>query len=168
MRKGIPILLSMVLALILCSCGTIRNHQILEQQSGTTLTTSIGGKIFRINKTGDLPNVVGGSDIWGGQVDKGYIDLRLVGIEGASLELEVLEVDRTSSETTLDRYNLRNNNALVAVDNRINIGNQESTKPYTIKFNTANQKELVFGDVKVIFVSIQPYSVQYLLEQKNH
>ena len=67
----ITLTISVLINVVLSGCGTIRSHRHLEQPLGTSLTTGIGGTIFRLNKTGDLPNAFGGRDIWGGKIDKG-------------------------------------------------------------------------------------------------
>ena len=141
-------------------CGTINSHRIMEQPVNTTLSAGIGSEIFRLNKLGDLPNVYGGRDIQGGKVDKGFSEMRLIGIEGPVLTLEVLDVSKASTETVMDRYN---RNAVMAVDvhNNVNIGNSETAKPTIIKFDTSKQKEIVIAGVKVTFNSVQSYSVEY-------
>ena len=148
-------------------CATIRSHRSLEQPTGATLTTGIGGTVFRLNKTGDLPNAFGGRDIWGGKVDKGFAEMKLAGIEGAVLMLEILEINRQSSETVMDRYKpFANRNAAINMDvhNTINIGNQELPRPYLVNFDTAKQREIVISGIRVTFSEVQPYSVRYSLE----
>jgi hypothetical protein len=149
------------------SCGTIRNHRHLEQPTGAVLTTGIGSTVFRLNKIGDLPNAFGGRDIWGGKVDKGFAEMKLADIDGTVLTLEILEINRQSSETVMDRYKpFANRNAAVSVgvNNTINIGNQEQPRSYVVKFDTARQREIVIGGIRVTFSEVQPYSVQYSLE----
>jgi hypothetical protein len=151
----------------LSGCGTIRSHRHIEQPLGSSLTTGIGGTIFRLNKTGDLPNAFGGRDIWGGKIDKGFAEMKLAGIEGTVLTLEIIEINKQSSETVMDRYKpFQNRNAAVSVDvdNTVTIGNQEHPKPYVVKFDTTKQKDIVISGVRVTFVEVQPYSVQYTLE----
>ena len=90
--------------------------------------------------------------------------MRLIGIEGPVLTLEVLDVSKASTETVMDRYKpFANRNAVMAVDvqNNINIGNSEAAKPTIIKFDTSKQKEIVIAGVKVTFNSVQSYSVEY-------
>lgn len=155
-----------IVSLSMSGCGTIRSHRNLEQPMGSVLTTGIGGTVFRLNKTGDLPNAFGGRDIWGGKIDKGFAEMKLVGIEGTVLMLEIIEVNKHSSETVMDRYKpFQNRNAVVNVDvdNTITIGNQEQPKPYIVKFDTAKQKDIAIGGVRVTFSEVQPYSVQYSL-----
>jgi hypothetical protein len=93
--------------------------------------------------------------------------MKLVGIEGTVLILEITEVSKHSSETVMDRYKpFENRNAAinVDVDNIITMGNQEQTKPCIVRFDTTKQKDIVISGVRVTFSEVQPYSVQYSLE----
>lgn len=165
--QTLVLLIFIMLNLWLSGCGTIRSHRNLEQPTGAILTTGIGGTVFRLNKTGDLPNAFGGRDIWGGKIDKGFAEMKLAGIERTILVLEVIEVNRQSSETTMDRYKPfqnRNAHVTVDVDNTITIGNQEQPKPHVVRFDTAKQKDIVISDIRVTFCEVQPYTVQYSLE----
>ncbi len=147
--------------------GTIRSHHKLEQPTGSVLTTGVGGTVFRLNKTGDLPNVYGGRDFWGGKINKGFAEMKLAGIEGSVLVLEIIDVNKHSPETTMDRYKpFMNQNALIDVDveNTITIGNQQQAKPYIVRFDTAKQRDIVISSIRVIISEVQPYSIQYSLE----
>ena len=155
-----------IVSLSMYGCGTIRSHRNLEQPMESVLTTGIGGTVFRLNKTGDLPNAFGGRDIWGGKTDKGFAEMKLAGIEETVLILEIIEVNKHSSETVMDRYKPfqnRNTAVNVDVDNTITIGNQEQPKPYIVRFDTAKQRDITIGGVRVTFSVVQPYSVQYSL-----
>lgn len=159
-------ILSLALAALLAGCSTIRTHREIQQPLESVLTTGVGGTIFRLNKIGDLPNAFGGRDIWGGKVDKGFAQMKLAGIDGDILTLEVLDINRQSSETTMDRYKPFQRNTMMNVDvqNTITIGSQDSQKPYEIMFDTKKQKDIVISGIRVTFIDVQPYSVQYTLE----
>tara|TARA_Y100000031_G_scaffold7960_1_gene9019 strand:- start:1869 stop:2399 length:531 start_codon:yes stop_codon:yes gene_type:complete len=149
--------------------GTIRSHHKLEQPTGSVLTTGVGGTVFRLNKTGDLPNVYGGRDFWGGKINKGFAEMKLAGIEGSVLVLEIIDVNKHSSETTMDRYNEYmpfKQNAVINVDvvNTTTIGNQQQAKPYIVRFDTDKQSDIVISSIRVIISEVQPYSIQYSLE----
>ena len=60
----------------------------------------------------------------------------------------------------------QNRDAAVAVnvENNVNIGTQPlEAAPSVIKFDTSKQKEIVVGGIRVTFLEVQPYSVQYML-----
>lgn len=165
MTKGFTWALIAIFSVLNVGCGTIRNHRILEEPQSTTLTTSIGGTIFRLNKSGDLPNAFGGRDIWGGKVDKGHAEMKLVGIKGAVLVLEVIDVNKSSSETTMDRYEPFAANPAVTVhmETNVSLGDNSRAKPYVFEFDTKVQKDIVIAGIRVTFLEVQPYSILYTL-----
>lgn len=147
-------------------CAEIRTNRQLEQPVGAALSSGIGGTLFRLNKVGDLPNAFGGRDIWGGKVDKGFAEMKLVGIEGQTLVVDVIDVNRQSTETVMDRYKPFQRNAVVNVDvqNTIVMGADQSSRPYRINLDTTKQRDIVISGVRVTFVEVQSYSVRYTLE----
>ena len=106
------------------ACGTIRSHRQVDQPLGPQLTTGIGGTVFRMNKLSDLPNAFGGRDIYGGKVDRGFAEIKLVGIEDQTLVLDIVDVNRQSSETTMERRKdlMRPGVASVDVQQSVNVG----------------------------------------------
>ncbi len=160
-------LILLTASLFSTGCATVRSHRTLLQPSDVTLTAGVGSTLFRLNKTGDLPNAFGGRDIWGGKVDKGYAEMKLLAIDGSVLTLAIVDIDKQSTETVMDRYKpFQNRNAAVAVnvENKVNIGAQPlEAAPSVIKFDTSKQKEIVVGGIRVAFLEVQPYSVQYML-----
>ena len=156
---------SVFVIVLLTACGTIRSHRQLEQPLGAQLTSGIGGTLFRLNKIGDLPNAFGGRDIWGGKVDKGFAEVKLVGIEDQTLLLDVIDLNRQSSETTMDRYKPFNRSAVsVDIQQSMNVAAGEAPRPYRVRLDTSKQQDIVISGIRVKFVSIQPYSVRYTLE----
>lgn len=132
-----------------------------------TLTTGIGGTIFRLNKVGDLPNAYGRRDIYGGKVDKGFSELKLMAIKDQILTLEVTDLNKSSSETTMDRYKPFNQNAVISaqVQNNIQLGAVDNApQSQRFDFDLNKQKEFVVSGIKVYFLNVQPYSIEYRLE----
>ena len=156
----------LAIALLATGRGAIRTHRQLEQPLGAQLTSGIGGTLFRLNKTGDLPNAFGGRDIWGGKVDKGFAEMKLVGIEDQTVVLNVIDINRQSSETTMDRYKPFQRSAVVGVDvqQSIALGQGETPKPYRIRLDTRPQQDIVISGIRVKFIQVQPYSVRYTIE----
>ena len=110
----------------------------LNQTLDKELYASVGSVIFRLDRTSDLPNVLGGADIYGGKIDGGYSEVRLIGVEAELLIFESVDIFKNSTENTLQRYvNLDQgtNNTTV------NIGNSDINKqgpepiPRTIELN---------------------------------
>jgi len=148
------------------ACGTIRSHRQVDQPLGPQLTTGIGGTVFRLNKLSDLPNVFGARDIYGGKVDRGFAEMKLVGIEEQTLVLDIVDVNRQSSDTTMERYKhlMRPGVATVDVQQSVNVGGAQAPPPTRIHLDTRKQRDIVISGIRVNFMEVQPYSVRYTLE----
>lgn len=159
----------MVASIAISGCAAVKQpiqtYHNFEQPLATTLTTGVGGIIFHMSKSADLPNVMGGKDIWGGKVDKGYAEIKLVGIEGSVLVLEIMDTNSQASETALDRNMMyKAYKAYQAISDDKKDTKQEQPKSNILRFDTAKQKEIVISGVKVTFLDVQPYSVSYALQ----
>ena len=156
----------MVVLSLMAACGAIRSHRQVDQALGPQLTTGIGGTVFRLNKLSDLPNAFGGRDIYGGKVDRGFAEIKLVGIEDQILVLDVIDVNRQSSETTMERYKhlMRPGVANVDVQQSVNMGGSQGPKPTRIHLDTRKQRDIVISGIKINFLEVQPYSVRYTIE----
>jgi hypothetical protein len=152
--------------LLTAGCGTIRSHRQVEQPLGSQLVSGVGGTLFRLNKLGDLPNAFGGRDIWGGKIDKGFAEVRLVGIEDQTLILEVIDFSRHSSETTMDRYKPFQRRGLFNVDvqQSVTVGPGESLTPYRVRLDVSKQKDIVIAGIRLRVLEVQPHAVRYQLE----
>jgi len=156
---------SLIAALSLTvACGTIRSYRQIEQPLGPQLTTGIGGTLFRLNKLSDLPNAYGGRDIWGGKVDRGFAEVKLAGIEDQTLILDVIDVSRQSSETTMDRYKPFQQRGVVNVDIQQSITLGSGSAPTRIHLDTRKQRDIVISGIRVNVLEVQSYSVRYSLE----
>jgi hypothetical protein len=159
---------SLLLAALIftAACGAIRLHRQVDQPLGPQLTSGIGGTLFRLNKLGDLPNAYGGRDIWGGKVDRGFAEMKLVGIEDQMLILDVVDVSRQSAETTMDRYKPFQQRGVVNVDvqQSVTLDASQAPTPTRIRLDTRKQRDIVISGIRVNFVEVQPYSVRYTLE----
>ena len=169
-RVSFAIALGFAVVILELGCGQIRTNRQLEQPVSTTLTTGVGGTLFRLNKVGDLPNAFGGRDIWGGKTDKGFAEMRLAGIEGSTLLLDVIDVNRQSTETVMDRYKPFRRNALVNVDlqNTVNMEGKQSQRPFRNSLDTAKQRDVVISGIRITFAEVQPYSIRYTIEDVQH
>ena len=157
-----------MLVCCLASCASIREYRDFEQPLGSQLEVSVGGVMLRMNRLSDLPNVFGGRDIYGGKVDRGFAEIRLVAIEGTTLVLEVADIRMRSSETTLDRYKVFEKPSAIDVDVNVNQSvASDSTgapKSYVVRLDTQQQRDFVVAGARVTFQSVQPYSVRYVVE----
>ena len=147
-------------------CGAVRSHRQIDQPVGPHLTTAIGGTIFRLNKSSDLPNAAGNRDILGGKIDRGFAEIKLAGIEQDTLIIDVVDFNRQSAETTMDRYKAFQQAGVVNVDvqQSVSSGTTQTIAPSRIRLDTRKQREIVISGVKVIFLEVHLYSVSYWLQ----
>ena len=157
-KSILAIMLSFII--IVAGCGAIRSHRIIEQPTGQTLSTGIGGTIYRLNKVGDLPNAYGGRDIWGGKTNRGFAEVKLIGIDGAVLTLEVTDISINSTETVMDRYKPF---ADVDVSANVTLGGSSVPESRVTKLDTAKQSYLNIAGVRVTFTDVSEYNVQYTI-----
>lgn len=158
-----------VMAMVLAGCATIQNYNKLEQPEEKILTASIGSTIFRMNKSTDLPNVFGKADLYGGKVDRGYTELKFKGIkENGNLILQIIDINRSSTETTMDRYKPFDQTKVnVSASNTINVGETSAPDQTVFEFDPKKEKNLVIGGVSVTFIEVTSYSVKYKLNKQN-
>jgi hypothetical protein len=100
------LLLSTLLTFVLFSgCATIQTYEILQQPTNETLRTHINGVVFRVGRSSDLPNAFGKADVFGGKVDRGYLELRYVGLAAdGRILLRLTDLETRSTATTMSRY----------------------------------------------------------------
>jgi uncharacterized protein YceK len=152
--------------LVLAGCATVREHHITAEPLNTPLTASVGSTLLRVNKKGDLPNAWGAKDIWGGKVDKGYAEVKLVGIRNQRyVDLVAFDVSRDSTETAMDRYRPFDRSlAHVNVSQNIQIGGSPTEAGIPVTIDTAKEHFYILEGVKLTLLQVNPSSLSYTLE----
>jgi hypothetical protein len=127
-------------SLLLASCvsvtGEIKNYEVIRQKLNTELYSAIGSVIFRLDRSSDLPNVVGGADIYGGKVDNGFSQVVFSGVENTLLNFTLEDVFMDSTETTMDRYK----DLMVVPANNSTVVNVKSSESSNV--NTQNSRNI--------------------------
>jgi len=139
----------------------IREYRVVVQPVGTELTASIGSSLFRLNKLSDLPNAYGGRDIYEGKVDRGYAEVKLVGIRDAQfIEIVAYDLNRNSDETTMDRYAAFGS----GISQSIEIGGSSKADGISVTIDTSQESEYVLSGIRIKFLEVRPSSVVYIVE----
>ena len=144
-------------AAILAGCGTIENHEQLSQPTGKDLETYVGGLIFKVNRSRDLPNAFGRADLFGGKVFAGYTELRYQGVtDDGRVILRITELETHSTETTMSRYGQSSGSF------------SEILPPNTtqLAFDATKEKDLLIAGVRVTFVEFTPLKLRYELQSE--
>jgi hypothetical protein len=152
----------------------------LAQTPNSDLEASIGGVVFRVNRTSALPNAFGKPDIFGRKIDHGFVELRYKGQSPDGLLMfQLTDVDTISNETTMNRTprEITTTRAQVSALGISASGTQQSTTirteagktealppdttPFTI--DPAKKKEFKIGDVTVQISQADELSLKYRL-----
>lgn len=89
----------------LSGCASIETYEDLVQPLSQPLETYVGGVVFKIKRSSDLPNAFGAADIFGGKVDGGSAQLWYQGRdENGHLRFRLTDIQTESNETTMTRY----------------------------------------------------------------
>ena len=107
-----------------------------------------------------MPNAFGGRDIYGGKVDRGFAEAKLLRItSNRFVQLQVFDLSKDSAETTMDRYRPG-----VAVSQTVNIGASASTDGIVVTIDTATEPYYVLAGVKITFIRVGKSAVVYTLQ----
>jgi hypothetical protein len=174
---NIKTMILVLAAAFVAGCGTIQEHNQVAQPTGRDLDTYIGGTIFKVSRTKDLPNAFGRADLFGGKVFAGYTELRYQGLtDDGKILLRVTEIETHSSETTMSRYGQSTGSYHGYSDGYGNVsgsltvhnppqGSTEILPPNTTQFafDISKEKELVIAGVRVSFIEVKPQSLRFRL-----
>ena len=90
--------------------------------------------------------------------------MRLAGIEGSTLLLDIVDINRQPTETVIERYKVFQQNALMNIDVQNTINSGSSFRPTRMKLDTAKQRDVVISGIRITFVDVQPYNIRYTIE----
>lgn len=81
-----------------------KQHALVSQPLDEELYTSVGDNLVRVTIKEPLPNAFGGSDIFGRKREKGFVEVRFMGMtEDGHAVFRRRSVDVVSNETTTSR-----------------------------------------------------------------
>lgn len=151
----------MTILVLFIGCGsTIQNYSALNKDENKELVASKGSSLFRIDKSSDLPNAFGKADIYGGKVDKGFTEVKLIDIiDNKLLKLYIVDLSKNSSETTMDRYGAKTS---INVSAQINNG-QNYDNGNVVLFDTTKDNFIVVGDIKLEVIKVTSFNLYYKL-----
>jgi len=151
--------------LLLISCATIQDYRLLSHPTGEELRASVGSTLFRLDKQSDLPNVVGKADVYGGKVNRGYTEVKLLKIIGKMyVTLLVCGLSLQSTETVMDRYVIPSNSHSTNVSTNVNIGtNGSGTGGIAVEIDTEEESIYTVSGVSIEITNIRGSSIDYVL-----
>lgn len=152
-----------IISVFFVGCGgAIQNYSILNKQQDKELIASKGSILFRVDKSSDLPNAFGKADIYGGKVDRGFTEVKLIDIiDNKILKLSIVDISKNSSQTTMDRYGKQN---LITVSTQINSQNNYDNANIVL-FDTTKDNFLIVGDIKLTIIKTTSFNLYYKLSK---
>jgi hypothetical protein len=93
-----------LLVALLAACAPIRERSSSLEPVGQELIASIGDPILRVARTENMPNLVGGSDIFGRRRPTGYAEIRYYGLDRSGQPIfGRIDTEIRSNETTMSQ-----------------------------------------------------------------
>lgn len=93
---------------IMTACAPVSQTSTLNKPSGAQGYASVGDVLFRVDAKESLPNAFGGADVFGRTRDRGFSELRYMGLNTAKQPVfRRRDVDIMTNETTMNRSGLR-------------------------------------------------------------
>ncbi len=170
----------LVILFILQGCSSIQEYERLIQPTDTALQTYVGGTVFKIERSSDLPNAVGKADMWGGKIDRGFLELRYQGVsDDGRLVFHVTDVQTKSNETSMSRYGSDQSTFNARSYGNSTYGNittyrrPDGQTIYLAPNSTAfaidsdEQEEFRIGNVMVRIIEATPVGLTYIITESK-
>lgn len=178
-----------IFSLLMLGCSQIQHYENVSKPLESQQTAALGSELYRINKTRDLPNAFGKADVWGGKVNKGYSELRFMGLtDDGKIIFRLTDVDIESNESVFTRYgtssstinsnttanaSIYGNTAYGSANTNTTVSHYEKPKatitqlpPNTVEFifNPAD-KNLPLEGITIEILEVKAYSISYVLHK---
>ena len=152
----------------------------INRPLGEEIYTSIGDNVVRVTVREPLPNAFGGSDIFGRKREKGFVELRYMGMtEDGRGVFRRRSVDIVSNETTMSRsqsmlgrssINQSGSGANAAIINEASDGaGMQVLAPDTIEFalDLGKSKTITVEDYVIQIKSFDAGGVSFVLAKRK-
>ena len=93
----------LLLIISLAACSPIEKQATLQQRVGVVLNAGLGAVMIQIDRTRNLENAFGASDVFGRKTDEGFSQLRFAGMQGNTASFIRRDLQVRSNETTMSR-----------------------------------------------------------------
>ncbi|MBI1188786.1 MAG: hypothetical protein GC206_15885 [Alphaproteobacteria bacterium] len=103
-------MLAFLASAILAACATVEQESRASRPANVETFSSIGDVMLRVDVREDLPNAFGRADAFGRTRDRGFSDLRFMGLAADGLAIfRRRDVDIVTNENTMNRTGLGTN-----------------------------------------------------------
>ena len=90
----------------LAACAPLQQSHVLDKHKDTELTAGLGDIILRVSIKENLPNIYGRADIFGRTRDRGFSELRYMGMANEMPVFRRRDVEIITNETVMSRAGL--------------------------------------------------------------
>jgi hypothetical protein len=123
-----------------------------------------------MDKGSDLPNIYGKADIYGGKIDRGFTEVKVVSIDSPTkFKLAITDVNKASTETVLDRYEayIVPNRPAVKLSTVVNVGAGDQAPPVqTVSIDYEKVKMFAVAGYLLKFNSFDGINLTYTVEKQ--
>lgn len=163
MYRGTPAL-GLGVAIVLASCAPVEMHNRSDRAPGQSFA-STGDVILRVDKRDDLPNVFGRADLFGRTRERGFTELRYMGMDTRGEPVfRRRDVDIYTNETTMSQGGLTT--ATVAVQQTrggiLATGIGSATPPATVGALPPDTVQFALDTSQGRTITIQDHGVEIL------
>jgi hypothetical protein len=163
---------SKAIALTICAGAFTFSASAAAQQStkidraaNTESYASIGDTLVRVSIRESLPNAFGGADVFGRKRDKGFVEIRYMGMtpDGRAI-FRRRSVDVYSNETTMNRSGIRYGSATIQPDGRGARISGFSSGPAraTVEPLPADTVEFAFNLTKTRTLTVEDHAIEII------
>ncbi len=158
---------------LFAGCAPVQMHSGTDRAPGVAYA-STGDILLRVNRTDDLPNIFGRADLYGRQRDRGFSEIRYMGITPSGQPyFRRRDVEIVTNETTMSQMGLRLGTASVqatgqgAIASGIGMSASPATvgalPPDTVEFtvNPAQGSSLTVGDHGIQIADFNSAGIHY-------
>lgn len=157
----------------------------LDRKQRSEIKCFIGEQVFILRRKSPLPNAFGNPDIFGRKIDRGFLELRFLGLtRDGYVKFKIKDVQKNSNETTLSRspitvytgsgtetYTPGTNTAhthitILAFGTKRNEPEDVQKSVTEFEVDPKTTKALEFEKVKVLILDVNATNLSYKLERK--
>jgi hypothetical protein len=179
LRKFSTIAVALVLWTTLPATANAKESTKINRPENTEIYTSIGDVLVKVNLRESLPNIFGKPDIWGRKRDRGYVEIRFMGLtDDGRAVFRRRSVDIYSNETTMTRTPMYSGSGNVTVTGNtahvstFGIGTAgatvEALPPDTVEFalDLSQYRTITIEDRVVEILSADPGGVKFIVRKQ--
>jgi hypothetical protein len=178
-RKSLPIVAAIVLSCVASGPAVAKQSNSINRPENKETYTSIGDVLVKVTLRESLPNLFGKPDIFGRKRDRGFVEIRYMGLtDDGRAVFRRRSVDIYSNETTMSRTPIyRGSGTITVTGNSAHISTfgtgptsstVEALPPDTIEFalDILKNRVITIEDRLIEILSADPGGVKFIVRKQ--